>query len=278
MEKLASILAVVEDFKTDTAVLDKSIALARIFHARVDLLVRQPSQVGACVAHCAALGCADVAPFVTADEPLTQAILRRLRAQPADLVVKRLAPSDTRRFWLAAVDDSLAECCPAPLLLLRDRPWPKEPRFAAAVDVADRDTEALSRGILHAGGFLALGCEARLDILYCEREQHEQTLRMERAVRLARLVREFHVGGERLQMFDGVPERTLPELVRVRQYDVLVAGAVSRRNKLRSSFGTLTSALIDATAGDVLLVKTDACRDPAAVRPALTGEQFAHQF
>ena len=57
--------------------------------------------------------------------------------------------------------------------------------------------------ILHTAGFLALGCHGNLDILYSEREQHDETVRMERAVKLAQLVREFHVGCERLQMFDG---------------------------------------------------------------------------
>lgn len=267
MENLSSILTVIQDLHADAVVLDKSIALARTFHARLELLVRHPGHAEAAVACCTQRGFHDADAHHAPAEPLMQAIPRRLRTRPADLVIKRLDGNDARRFWLAPGDHSLAEICPAPLLLVRDRAWSCEPRFAAAVDVSDRSTESLARGILHAAGFLALGCEAWLDVLYSEREQQDQRLRMERAVRLARLVREFHVGGERLQVFDGAPESSLPTLVRARQYDVLVAGAVSRRNTLRSAFGTLTSALVDSTVGDVLLVKA----------PASTGEQLAHE-
>ena len=78
---------------------------------------------------------------------------------------------------------------------------------------------------------------------------------MARAVKLAQLVREFHVGSERLQVFDGPPTEMLPPIVRARQYDVLVVGACSHQPRLKTVFGTMTSRLVDATDGDVLLVK-----------------------
>lgn len=277
MESLTSILAVIQDFDVDASVLDKSVSLARTFRARLELLLRRPEQAGACVAHCERRGFTGVETFAAADDTLAETILRRLRQRPSDLVIKRLsAENATRRFWLSSVDSKLASGCPVPLMLVRDRCWSAEPRFAAAVDISDEDTESLARGILHDSGFLALGCEAWLDILYTEREQDDQTLRMERAVRLARLVREFHVGGERLQVFDGPPEKVLTSLVRARGYDVLVVGATTRRNALRSAFGTLTSALVDATAGDVLLVKASLPADTSArEQPAHQREQLA---
>ena len=42
MDKLTSILAVVEDAGTGTVVLDKAVILARAFGARVDLLIADP--------------------------------------------------------------------------------------------------------------------------------------------------------------------------------------------------------------------------------------------
>jgi nucleotide-binding universal stress UspA family protein len=267
MERLLSILAVIQDVDTDAVVLDKAVSLARSFYARLDLLVRRPAQVAACVARCTALGLNDVTTCDASADRLGEAILRRLRQHPADLVVKRLSTENAvHRFWLGPNDNALAESSPAPLLLVRDRPWSADRRFAAAVDVSNHDTEALTRGILHAGGFLAQGCDAWLDVLYTEREQHDHAVRMERAVHLARLVREFHVGGERLQVFDGPPEKTLTALLRMRQYDVLVAGANMRRLSLSSAFATLTSALVDSTVGDVLLVKPGVSE----------AEQFAH--
>ena len=121
-------------------------------------------------------------------------------------------------------------------------------RFAAAVDVSDHETAIVARSILHTAGFLALGCHGNLDMLYSEREQRDETMRMERAVRLAQLVREFHVGCERLQMFDGAPESDCRRCSPRAQYDLLVLGAVTPRLDGRR-FGTeaLSSRLVDAT-------------------------------
>ncbi len=114
-----------------------------------------------------------------------------------------------------------------PVLLAGPKPWERPLRVAAAVDVSDHETAVVARSILQAAGFLALGLHGNLDILYSEREERDETLRMERAVKIAQLVREFHVGCERLQMFDGAPEKRLPPLLAARQYDLLVLGAVS---------------------------------------------------
>jgi nucleotide-binding universal stress UspA family protein len=131
-------------------------------------------------------------------------------------------------------------------------------RFAATVDVSDRDTAALARSILHAAGFLAMGVHGNLDILYSERELHDEAVRMERAVALAQLVREYHVGCERIQVFSGEPARILPPLMAARQYDVLVIGAQSRHTGRRATGGGTAARVIEATDGDVVLVKPPA--------------------
>ena len=56
-------------------------------------------------------------------------------------------------------------------------------------------------------------------------------------------------------MFDGAPEQTLPPLVAARQYDVLVLGAQSDEPVLKNIFGATNSRLVQATEGDVVLVK-----------------------
>ena len=160
-----------------------------------------------------------------------------------------------KRWTLDENDWRLANECPVPVLLVRHKPWASPIRFAAAVDVADDETSDTARSILHAAGFMALGCHGNLDILYSEREQHDDALRMERAVKLAQLVREFHVGCERIQVFDGAPEQTLPPLVAARHYDVLVLGAQSRQPALKNILGATNSRLVQATEGDVVLVK-----------------------
>ena len=151
-------------------------------------------------------------------------------------------------------------------------------RFAASVDVSDVGSVEIARGVLHAAGFLALGCHGNLDVLYTEREQEDDFIRMERAVRLAQLVREYHVGCERLQMFEGSPDKRLPPLFAARQYDVLVLGSISHRCGLGESLRSLTSRLAEATPGDVLLVNGPPVQQRAVAPRAISGqEQVADQ-
>jgi hypothetical protein len=148
--------------------------------------------------------------------------------------------------------------------------------MAAAVDVSDPEAALVARGILQAAGFLSLGLHGHLDILYTEREAHDERLRTERAVKLARLVREYYVGSERLQMFDGPPETRLPALIGPRQYDLLVIGGATHRTET-PLHETLTSKLFDATAGDVLLVKPGLRDCEARSAHPSARQQVAHQ-
>ena len=259
MEKLTRILAVANGVEDGAAVLGKSVSLARRFGAHVELLL-----FGSVDAHTIATMCANatydkfsLVSMHLGDESPTNAILRRVLATQPDLVVKAPAGAHPLKRWTLEENDwRLVNECPAPLLLVRHKPWASPIRFAAAVDVADDATSAVARSILHTAGFMALGCYGNLDILYSEREQDDDALRMVRAVKLAQMVREYHVGCERIQVFDGAPEQTLPPLVAAREYDVLVLGAQSREPVLKNVFGATNSQLVQATEGDVVLVKT----------------------
>jgi hypothetical protein len=75
------------------------------------------------------------------------------------------------------------------------------------------------------------------------------------------MVREFHVGSEHLQMFEGAPEATLPGLIAGRGYDVLTLGAMSHRTGFAALFANLSTQLVDAGEGDVLLVNPPEASD-----------------
>jgi nucleotide-binding universal stress UspA family protein len=265
MEKLTSILAVVPEGGAGGVLFDKVCRLVQQCGSRIELFLTAPSDYSSIAARCASLGCGVDIGFTLHDNvtPMADAILNRATEVRADLLVAPRAQTDFDRL-------------PIPLLLLGKRPWAQEPRFAAAVDVVERDSEALARGILHTGGFLAQRLMAYLDILYSEREMDDEPTRMERAVRLARLVREYHVGGERLQVFDGPPEVTLPSLIAARQYDVLILGTVARHQALLSAFQSVSRKLIRSTDGDVLLITPTAERVAVPVRRS-AGQQLAHQ-
>ena len=258
MEKLTRILAVANGIEDGALVLRKSVALARRFGAHIELLLFGLADDLEAATLCAVLAYdkVTVASMHPGVESLTDVILRRVFAAQPDLVVKSPAGEHPLKRW--TLDDNdwrLANECPAPVLLVRQKHWASPIRFAAAVDVADDETSDTARSILHAAGFMALGCHGNLDILYSEREQHDDALRMERAVKLAQLVREFHVGCERIQLFDGAPEQVLPPLLSARHYDVLVLGAQSRQPALKNLLGATNSRLVQATEGDVVLVK-----------------------
>jgi hypothetical protein len=240
MDKLTSILAVAQSADAGTVVLDKAFHLARVFGARVEIV---------------------------AAEPLPGLLLRRITECQPDLVIKAPAGAHPLRAWtIDATDRELVARCPVPVLMARNKTWRTPIRMAAAVDVSDPEAAMVARGVLQSAGFLALGLQGNVDILYTEREKRDETVRMERAVKLSRLVREYYVGCERLQMFDGPPDRRLPAIVGPRQYDLLVLGGITHRTD-RPLRETLTSKLFEAIDGDVLLVKPG-MRDCARERTA----------
>ncbi len=280
MDKLTTVCAMLDQPDTGDAVLRKAVALARHFEASVDILAFEPLTTSDVVSMCAPLGYPRVTVRAMPRMPgrAHQAIVDYLQEHPADLLLKaRSGAHPLRRCSLAANDWKLAQACPVPLMLVNSKPWSESMRLAATVDVSDAETTDVARAILQAAGFVTLGCRGFLDVLYTERELDDDALRMERAVRLAQLVREFHVGHERLQMFDGTPEKRLPPLISARQYDVLLLGAVTHRSGLAQSWHTITSRLVEATPGDVILIKERnalADRAPAVRHSAV--EQLVH--
>jgi universal stress protein E len=281
VENLTSILVAVDDPTCGIPVLNKAVRLARRFGAHVDLLVADPAHASQFAAHCVALRGDDVASCSVPGkgEPLHEMILARVSSHCPDLVIK--APSGThplRRWALGANDWQLSRECPVPVMLAGQKSWAGTVRFAAAVDVSDPDAVGFARSILHTAGFLSLGCRGHLDVLYSEREQKDETVRMERAVKLAQLVREFHVGSERLQLFNGTPEERLMPLIAARGYDVLVLGAMSHRSGFANPFDCLSSRLVDASDSDVVLIKPMLAA-AAVARPPVgsRGEQRLYQ-
>jgi nucleotide-binding universal stress UspA family protein len=280
MQKLTSILAVVDSAATAATVLRKAADIASRFDARISLLAIEPLVPGRLVPQCVELGYPEIAIRGASrlGRRLDSVILDEVRARTPDLVIKaRAGAHPVRRFSLTPNDWRLSQQCPAPLMLVGPRPWVKPPRLAAAVDVSDDATLPVARTVMHTAGFLALGTRGELDVLYTEREQNDETLRMARAVRLAQLVREFHVGCERLQMFNGVPEKRLPPLISSRQYDVLILGATTHRTGISETICPLTGRLVDAAIGDVVLVRSEevAARSPQV--GGSLGEQVPHQ-
>jgi nucleotide-binding universal stress UspA family protein len=276
MDKLTSILALADD---GMVAVNKAAELASQFDACLDIVATDSTRMCDLAIHCAMRGHdkLKLSYVQRGAEPAETLLVRHAMERRPDLVIKTAASAHPLRRWtLEPTDRWLASECPVPVLLVGDRPWNGSLHMAAAVDVADFDSERFARAILQSAGFLALGCRARLDVLYSEREANDERLRMERIVKLAQLVREFHIAGERLQRFDGAPEHTLPRIIEARQYDVMVIGAITHRPGIGAWFETLSSKLATATSGDLLLVKPDERAAWRGVAMASGREQRPH--
>jgi nucleotide-binding universal stress UspA family protein len=259
LDKLTHILAVADASASGLQVVEKAVLLAERFGARVDLVSADAPMVSALAASRAKHRYdAITISRLHGSGSLQEQVVQRARETRPDLVIKAASGARPLRRWsLDETDRWLASECPVPLLLSTARPWVGDLRMAAAVDVSNPDSARFARSILQCAGFLALGSSAWLDVLYSETEERDERVRMERAVKLSQLVREFHVGCERLQMFGGPPERTLPRIIESRRYELLVLGAITHRNGIGGWRETLSSKLVDATPGDVLLVKPE---------------------
>jgi universal stress protein E len=279
VEKLASVLAIVERAEDAAPVLGKSATIACCFGAYLEVLAADAEVAQIVTAYCSEYVDIEWAVILRngncAGRP--DKTLRHVFTLQPDLVVKAPAGVHPLRRWTRTANDwRLAHECPVPVLLVRPRQWGAPVRFAAAVDISDEDHADLGRGILHAASFMALGVLGEIEILYSEREAREERVRMERAVRLARLVREYHIGCEHIQRVEGQPEKTLPPFVTTRRYDVLVLGAQSRRQGLAQCIPGTASRMVEATSGDVLLV-TSPTRAASVCKTRLLREQRANQ-
>jgi universal stress protein E len=296
VDKLTSILVVIDPADETRHVVAKAMVLARHFGARLELFLcdsenaftlthsYDPTGLASARKACVTSGqryldavrrsLAEDVPVTThvaCESPLYEAIVRRVLQARPDLVIKGAAGRHPlQRFTLDANDWQLARTCPAPLMLTRGKPWTAQPRFAAAVDVTESDGGSLARSIMETAGFLTLGCHGELDVVFSSASESDDAARKVRVDALSRLVNEFRVGQERTTVLDGQPEQTLPDFAARKDYDVLVMGALTRKRGLSVLLGTLTSKLVDALDCDFVLVKPDSYACPVSAPQTAT--------
>lgn len=280
MEKINSILVIVERSNSDLSLLKKAIGLARQFGAWIELFTcdavqsvdfkRAYDTAGvekewlACIMKGGdyletlreAAGAPDVRILVdaTADPRLIEAIARKVDACQADLVMKSAGRAHpTRRFTLDPTDWELMRACPATLMLVRGKEWQTKTRFAAMVDMSEEEM-AEAALIAQTADYVTRHCGGLLDIVYSDPNGsgpgHER-----RVAALIGLARKYANEMGRVQVLSGDPDDTLPAFASQRGYDMIVLGAMSHRKSLITLVGRMTGRFAEALHCDFLFVR-----------------------
>jgi universal stress protein E len=284
MEKLSSILVVVERGAGQQPALLKACLLARHFNARLELFLCDAEHAytlrhiydrqgvaearAACVndarSYLEALRNSIVADDIAIEidavchSPLYEGIVEKILRSKPDLVIKGPGPRDYGRGWFFTASDwELARTCPVPLLLVRGRPWQPQPRFAAAVDVSDEEAPQLARSIARTAEYLSLGCGGTVEIFHGARES-TPALR----AALERLGYEHQATPDAVHLVPGDPVEAVTAFALEKDYDVIVLGALTHKHALTALLGTLTDALAEAVKSDLLLIKPSGFRCP----------------
>jgi universal stress protein E len=175
---------------------------------------------------------------------------------------------------LSNQDWQLVRACPAPLLLVRDRPWQKTPRVLAAIDpLHHRDLGAtLDYRIIafshliqqtFGGDVMAIHSYSptadRHGQFAERREKHQEVCKQ--------VLSSLHLPQDKLVLLDGALPASMPPKVRELNPDVVVMGAVSRSRLDDPFIGSTAEQVIDDLNCDVLIVKPEVFESPILALP-----------
>ncbi len=287
MSKPCSILAVAQRGKSDTVLLAKAAALARVFGFGLELFLCDAEQAYALkhsyapsgrasgLSDCVARArdylleqCKLIDPAVgsvgidaACDSPLYEAIVAKVRRSRPNLVMKAAGGFSQRNHSVFDENDwQLMRSCPATLALVQGRHWRKRLRIAAAIDVSAQETAGLAASIVRIARRLALATGGELDLIYAEQQSVEHAESRAHAGRLRDLARQADLDEHHAYILPGPPERELAAFAAGRDYDVLALGALTHRKVAVQLVGNLTAMLVEALDSDFLLITPDSAR------------------
>ena len=218
----------------------------------------------------------------TWDFPPHEAIIRRVLATNADLVIAAVQPrSIGSRILLANTDWELIRKCPCAVLIAKTRRSWRRPAVVAAIDPfhAHEKPAALDRQILQAGKYFARELRGALHAFHAylpltiiapapagqalavalppEMEQ-VHTAQVERV--FGREAAAAGISPRRRHLEMGITQDELARVVRETDAELVVMGAVSRSGLKRVFIGSTAEDAIDRLDCDVLIVKPRAFR------------------
>lgn len=198
--------------------------------------------------------------------PPYEEVVKRVKELQPDLVVKATSRHNKLARLLLNNDDwELIRYCPAPLLLVKDKPWGKIPAFIAAVDPEHSHDKpaALDSKLIATASALA---EVTSGTVHLYHSTHLPPLsglypvHSDYAVDLKKinaLAEQFKLGKDRCHLSEAEIAETLPRLTEDLDAAVVVMGAVSRSRVDRLLIGNTAERVLDTLACDVLIVKPD---------------------
>lgn len=195
--------------------------------------------------------------------PPHQGIVQLVEELAPDLVLHHVKRHHALSRMLLTNDDwQLARHCPAPLLLVKDKPWQEPPRILAAVDPMHgrHKPGGLDHKIMDTASFLAteLGGDCYAAHAYGEfplsglypkdaESQHREAFE--------RLMADYQVPASHQRLLEEVPEYALRTLEAELPIDLVVMGAVSRSLVADIFIGSTTEKALDFLDCDVLLIR-----------------------
>lgn len=198
-------------------------------------------------------------------------IVDRVKDSKPSLVIKSARHHNKiARLLLSNEDWELVRYCPAPLLLVKNGPWPANPVFVAAVDpnhihdkpaALDEKIIASAQGVSTiAGGDVHLFHSAFLPPLsgvYPLRPDPEKEV-----ARLEALGKAHDISASHCHWSDEDVLHALPAKVAELEANAVVMGAVSRSRVDRILIGNTAEKVMDRLECDLLVVKPDQAEAP----------------
>lgn len=200
------------------------------------------------------------------DHPFDAAVVKKAAAHDYWLVAKGTQHHNVlQRTLLTQTDWHLIRKCPAPLLLVKDRPLSAEPNVLAAVDPVNEHDKpaALDDRIFNFGADLARIVRGRLHVVHAFSTPMgvelppdvRDILADEHRKAMTEFLDTHPVVAGRSYLYEGLAHESLQLAAKEHGADFVVMGAVARRGLKRLFIGSTAERVLDRLPCDLVIIK-----------------------
>ncbi len=207
------------------------------------------------------------------DKHPSEAIIRYLEENPADLVIKTTHHQNViQRTFFSHTDWDLIRQCETPLLLTKSEPWSENMSMTAAVDPVNTNDKPpeLDEHILNFSKRFAAELQAKLNVLhvydptplliYLDQPALDATeitdqIHKQHDNALTDLANKMDVDPEQVFLETGNPSSIIPDFLYENDSHMVVMGALHRHGLNRLLVGHTAEKILDRITADILVVK-----------------------